>query len=128
MNTAASLSIGAALIIGVGGLVFWQKEEAKEAQLAQQAAQDLQNQEPRAEQGTYTLANILEHKDKSSCWSTINGNVYDLTSWVPKHPGGEQAILQLCGKDGSLKFNGQHGGSAMQEQALAGFKIGTLSN
>jgi cytochrome b involved in lipid metabolism len=76
---------------------------------------------------TYSLSDISSHKDDTSCWSTINGGVYDLTAWVPKHPGGERGILSLCGIDGSKKFNGQHGGKSLQAGILLGYKIGTLS-
>ena len=74
-----------------------------------------------------SAATIAMHADAISCWSSINGTVYDLTSWIPKHPGGEQAILSICGIDGSTKFNAQHGGAPLQQQILAGFKIGVLS-
>jgi len=127
MTKITSLIIGLVIIVGIGGLVYWQKQEAKEEQMAQQAAQDSQNQETPAQQGTYALADVAAHKDRASCWSAINGNVYDLTSWVPKHPGGEQAILSICGIDGSAKFNRQHGGAQLQAQILAGFKIGVLA-
>lgn len=70
---------------------------------------------------------VAEHNTRTSCWTSINGNVYDLTSWIPKHPGGEQAILQLCGIDGSEKFNRKHGGGQSQATILAGFKIGVLA-
>ncbi len=75
---------------------------------------------------TYTMADVAQHKDRSSCWTTINGGVYDVTSWISMHPGGEQAILGLCGNDGSDAFNGQHGGQRRPEAELATFKIGTL--
>lgn len=75
-----------------------------------------------------TSTQVATHNTSGSCWTTINGNVYDLTSWISKHPGGGQAILQLCGTDGSTKFNAQHGGSPKQETILSGFKIGTASN
>ena len=76
--------------------------------------------------GTYTLADVAKHSGETSCWSAINGNVYDLTSWIPQHPGGPEAILSICGKDGSDKFNQQHGGIQRQAMILAGFKIGVL--
>lgn len=127
MNQTASLLVGVALVLGVGSLVYWQTNMADTA-APQQTATTNTNQ-----QGGNTAANegipadeVAQHKDSTSCWSMINGNVYDLTSWIPKHPGGPQAILQLCGTDGSAKFNGMHGGSAMQEQILAGFKIGVV--
>jgi len=72
-------------------------------------------------------ATVASHNSRASCWSIINGSVYDLTSWIPKHPGGEQAILGLCGTDGSAKFNRKHGGDASKEKILFGFKIGALA-
>lgn len=76
---------------------------------------------------TYTLAQVAGHKDATSCWTAINGGVYDLTSWINQHPGGPEAILSICGKDGSADFNAQHGGERRPEQELATFKIGTLA-
>jgi cytochrome b involved in lipid metabolism len=78
-------------------------------------------------QNTITLARVAQHGSRTSCWSAINGNVYDLTSWIPNHPGGEQAILSICGIDGSSAYDGQHGGSSRPASILAGFKIGILS-
>ena len=77
--------------------------------------------------GTYTMANVAKHNSASSCWTTINGGVYDVTAWINQHPGGRQAILSLCGTDGSAAFNDQHGGQRRPESELASFKIGTLA-
>lgn len=77
-------------------------------------------------QRTYTLADVARHATEQSCWSAINGNVYDLTEWVTNHPGGSRAILSICGKDGSAAFSGKHGGQERPEQTLKSFLIGTL--
>ena len=74
----------------------------------------------------YTMADVAKHNSQSSCWTAINGNVYDVTSWIDQHPGGAQAIISLCGIDGSSAFNDQHGGQRRPEQELASFKIGAL--
>lgn len=74
----------------------------------------------------YTMADVAVHSTKTSCWTVVNGSVYDVTSWISQHPGGAQAIVQLCGKDGTAKFTGQHGGQSQPESALASFKIGTI--
>ena len=74
-----------------------------------------------------TMAQVTTHNSPANCWSAINGSVYDLTSWIPNHPGGEKAITQLCGTDGSQKFNDKHGTAAKQATILAGFKVGTLA-
>ncbi|MFA5854163.1 MAG: cytochrome b5-like heme/steroid binding domain-containing protein [Patescibacteria group bacterium] len=75
---------------------------------------------------TYSMSEVAVHKNATSCWSVVNGSVYDLTTWIGKHPGGAVAISLLCGRDGSKDFNEQHGGSAPQESRLATFKIGVL--
>lgn len=74
-----------------------------------------------------TLATIAKHNGRSSCWSAVNGSVYDLTSWIPNHPGGEQTILSMCGIDGSNAYNGQHGSSSKPARILGGFKIATIA-
>lgn len=75
---------------------------------------------------TYTLAQVATHKTASDCWTTISGSVYDLTKWIGQHPGGEGAILSICGKDGTGAFTGQHGMGGKEASILAGFKIGVL--
>lgn len=75
----------------------------------------------------YTLAQVAEHATAESCWSAVNGMVYDLTKWIPLHPGGESKIKALCGKDGSASFTKKHGGQEKPEATLATYKIGTLA-
>lgn len=75
---------------------------------------------------SYSLAEVATHKDAKSCWTTIGSNVYDLTPWISAHPGGSQAILFLCGIDGTQAFNDQHGGQGRPERELSSFVIGTL--
>lgn len=77
--------------------------------------------------GGVTLATIAKHNSSASCWSAVNGNVYDLTSWIPNHPGGEKTILSMCGVDGSSGYNGQHGSSSKPARIIGGFKIGVLA-
>ncbi|MCX6781183.1 MAG: cytochrome b5-like heme/steroid binding domain-containing protein [Candidatus Magasanikbacteria bacterium] len=81
---------------------------------------------PGAAATSYTITDVATHKDASSCWSAINGVVYDLTSWIASHPGGEGTILSICGTDGSAAFNNQHGTNGRPERILESYKIGTL--
>lgn len=77
-------------------------------------------------QQSYTMSDVAQHKDKTSCWTAINGNVYDLTSFVEKHPGGSMRILSICGADGSQAFNGQHGTKSRPNNELDSLYIGML--
>jgi cytochrome b involved in lipid metabolism len=72
----------------------------------------------------YTMAEVATHNSSASCWSVINGSVYDLTSYVSRHPGGERKILNICGKDGTSAFLGQHGGDSKPEKILTSLRIG----
>lgn len=76
---------------------------------------------------TYTVEEVKENADAKSCWSIINGNVYDLTKWIALHPGGEGTIKALCGIDGSAMFDNAHGGQERPVSALITYKIGSLS-
>lgn len=75
----------------------------------------------------YTLSQVVENNNKGSCWTIIDNNVYDITSYVPRHPGGESEILQVCGRDGTSLFNkpSEHmsGGA---RNILDTFKIGNI--
>ena len=75
---------------------------------------------------TFTITQVATHNSEADCYSAINGNVYDLTAFITKHPGGDRNILRICGIDGSAAFDGQHGGDSKPERILAGFEIGTL--
>jgi uncharacterized membrane protein len=74
----------------------------------------------------YTLAEVAKHADQSSCWSVVNGNVYDLTKWIGGHPGGPKRILDMCGQDGTAAFDGQHGNQKRPEAILKGYLLGPL--
>ncbi len=75
----------------------------------------------------YTMDQVAKHADASSCWTAIDGNVYDLTDWISRHPGGQQAILGLCGTDGSAAFKAQHGGQSRPASELKNFLLGPLA-
>jgi cytochrome b involved in lipid metabolism len=84
------------------------------------------NTEPAAVD-SYTLAEVATHASAASCWAVVNDSVYDLTTWISKHPGGEDAIKSICGKDGSAAFNNQHSENQGPNDALAAFRIGELA-
>lgn len=83
-------------------------------------------QAPSGQMGLYTMADVQSHNTRESCWAAINGNVYDLTTWISRHPGGETPIVGLCGTDGTAAFTNQHGGQSRPASMLALLKIGTI--
>ncbi|GAB95506.1 hypothetical protein KILIM_021_00460 [Kineosphaera limosa NBRC 100340] len=75
---------------------------------------------------SFTMAQVAEHNTASSCWTAIEGEVYDVTNWISQHPGGPDKIQGLCGTDGTATFQGQHSDAPNPNERLATFKIGTL--
>ena len=78
-------------------------------------------------QSDYTMANVKKNNSAASCWSLINGNVYNLTQWINSHPGGPSAIRGICGVDGSSSFNGKHGRQSNPNETLSGYLLGPLA-
>lgn len=74
-----------------------------------------------------TMAEVARHSTTDDCWSAVNGNAYDLTSWIAQHPGGEQVIVQMCGVDGTDGFAAQHGGQGKPERELASLLVGPIT-
>lgn len=55
---------------------------------------------------TWTMDEVSAHNTSSDCWMVIDGKVYDVTSFIPSHPGGA-TIIAFCGLDASTAFAGQ---------------------
>ncbi len=76
-----------------------------------------------------TAAEIAKHNSATDCWLIIDGKVYDVTSYLPYHPGGPGQILPYCGSDASAAFadkggRGTHSSSA--SSLLGSFFIGNV--
>ena len=56
----------------------------------------------------YTVADVAKHNKKDDCWVIVDGQVLDVTSFLPDHPGGEKAILLYAGRDATEEFNMLH--------------------
>ncbi|KAK5998231.1 L-lactate dehydrogenase (cytochrome) [Cladobotryum mycophilum] len=39
---------------------------------------------------------VAKHCDANSCWVIVHGKAYDLTEFLPEHPGGEEIILKYA--------------------------------
>lgn len=76
--------------------------------------------------GSLTMPEVKKHTSASSCWSVVDGEVFDLTKWINRHPGGAQRILDMCGQDGSAAYHSQHGKSGRAAQILNGYSLGNL--
>lgn len=58
---------------------------------------------------SYSKSEVAEHNKRNDCWIILKDKVYDVTSYVEEHPGGD-AILDHAGDDSTVGFFGpQHG-------------------
>jgi cytochrome b involved in lipid metabolism len=76
---------------------------------------------------SYTIDEVKKRNTASACWSVIDGNIYDLTAWIPMHPGGRQAITFLCGKDGTSSFKAQHDNQSRPVSTLSRYLVAPLA-
>ncbi|PIN98782.1 MAG: cytochrome B5 [Candidatus Diapherotrites archaeon CG10_big_fil_rev_8_21_14_0_10_31_34] len=59
---------------------------------------------------TFSLSEIAKHNNADDCWLVLSGKVFDVTEFIPSHPGGT-AILEGCGKDATELFENRSMGS-----------------
>ena len=83
------------------------------------------------------MAEIATHNSKTDCWTVISGQVYELTDFVNRHPGGNE-VVRACGIDATTLFtsrtteDGQPIGSGtphsrVAQEQLDQLKIGNLA-
>ncbi|ERT01297.1 hypothetical protein HMPREF1624_02539 [Sporothrix schenckii ATCC 58251] len=63
----------------------------------------------------YDAEEVAKHASADSCWVILYGNVYDVTKFLPSHPGGSRVILQLAGKDCTEEFDPIHPPGTLDE-------------
>lgn len=81
-------------------------------------------------EGVITREVLEGHATADDCWVAYKDVVYDITDWLPLHPGTAAAITPYCGtaEEFAAAFNEQHG--TMQEKRLEkeGEPQGTLED
>jgi hypothetical protein len=51
---------------------------------------------------------VAKHNNRESCWVIIHGRAYDITEFLPEHPGGPKIILKYAGKDATEEYEPIH--------------------
>lgn len=139
MTAVAVTLIGVSLVLGGMFVAGWVDKEQKEAALEAGRTQSGGNTDSTSgssqpsSQKLYTMAEVAQHATANDCWMIVNGNVYDLTSFLEQHPGGVASMSPYCGKDGSQGFAtmGRNRGTTHSESANAlkeDYKIGRVSS
>ncbi|CAN8245016.1 unnamed protein product [Cochlearia groenlandica] len=75
---------------------------------------------------SYSKSEISLHNKREDCWVIIKDKVYDVTSYVEEHPGGD-AILDHAGDDSTDGFFGPQHATRVFDM-IDDFYIGELLN
>ncbi|KAI9666944.1 MAG: hypothetical protein M1831_001449 [Alyxoria varia] len=74
---------------------------------------------------SFTYKDVADHSSKKDLQLVVHDKVYDATSFVDEHPGGEEVLLDVGGQDATEAFE-DVGHSDEAREILEGLKIGDL--
>ncbi|KAL4759234.1 cytochrome b5-like heme/steroid binding domain-containing protein [Aspergillus foveolatus] len=72
-----------------------------------------------------TFKEVAEHNTKKDLYMVIHDKVYDCSSFVDEHPGGEEVLLDVGGQDATEAFE-DVGHSDEAREILEGLLVGNL--
>jgi len=73
----------------------------------------------------YTYVEVAEHSAKKNLYLVIHDKVYNATTFVDEHPGGEEVLLDVGGQDATEAFE-DVGHSDEAREILENLLVGTL--
>lgn len=74
-----------------------------------------------------SMEEVKKHTTEEDCWIVISGKVYNVTEFLPDHPGGKKAILLYAGKDATAEFEMLHRPEVINKYGKQ-FLVGALQN
>ncbi|KAG0042651.1 fatty acid alpha-hydroxylase [Gryganskiella cystojenkinii] len=79
---------------------------------------------------TYSREEVQRHSSEDSCWVIHDDKIYDMTSFVQDHPGGEEYILDHAGQDVTLIMKDElsHFHTEGAYEMMEEFLVGTLAS
>ncbi|EEP76313.1 conserved hypothetical protein [Uncinocarpus reesii 1704] len=73
----------------------------------------------------FTLQEVAAHDSKKDLYLIVDEKVYDISSFVDEHPGGEEVLLDVGGQDATEAFE-DVGHSDEAREILEGLLVGKL--
>ncbi|KAF5383433.1 hypothetical protein D9757_006149 [Collybiopsis confluens] len=74
----------------------------------------------------WSLSDVAGHSNASSCWIIIKNQVYDVTEFLSRHPGGPSIILRYAGRDATSAYEPIHPTDAIQRSLSSSQCLGPL--
>ncbi|EPQ60684.1 hypothetical protein GLOTRDRAFT_31249 [Gloeophyllum trabeum ATCC 11539] len=75
---------------------------------------------------TFESPSVLMHSVRRSCWVIIKNKVYDVTEFLPEHPGGSKIILKYAGRDATSAYEPIHPPDALDKNLPKEKHLGDL--
>ncbi|XP_074616755.1 cytochrome b5-like isoform X1 [Acropora palmata] len=75
----------------------------------------------------FSLEEVKKHNSARSTWLVIHNQVFDVTTFLDEHPGGEEVLLEQAGGDSSESFE-DVGHSSDARELLMTYLIGELTD
>lgn len=66
------------------------------------------NESDGCSQAIFYLKEIEKHKSEKDLWIIYDDQVFDISNWHSKHPGGDRVLLNMGGKDCTDVFDAFH--------------------
>ena len=78
----------------------------------------------------YTAEDVAQHNTTANCWVSRRGKIYDVSAFLPDHPGGDDLILNYAGKDIEevMKDRDEHEHSDSAYDMLEEYVVGKIGN
>lgn len=74
----------------------------------------------------YSWEEIQKHNQRDDRWLVINRQVYNITNWARRHPGGSKVISHYAGQDATEAFRAFHNDLNHVQKYLKPLHIGSL--
>ena len=69
---------------------------------------------------------VAKHTSADDCWVILYDTVYDVTEFLPSHPGGIKIILKLAGREATEEYDPIHPPGTLEENLRPEAKLGTV--
>jgi isopentenyl diphosphate isomerase/L-lactate dehydrogenase-like FMN-dependent dehydrogenase len=74
----------------------------------------------------FDAAEVAKHNTPEDCWVCLYGDVWDVTEFLPGHPGGSKIILQLAGRDATEEYDPIHPPGTLEGNLKPEAKLGKI--
>ncbi|PCH44582.1 cytochrome b5 [Wolfiporia cocos MD-104 SS10] len=77
---------------------------------------------------TWTPQEVAKHNKPDDCWVIVSGKVYDVTEFLPNHPGGVRLLLNFAGRDATSAFKPFHTPTALTDALPSEKYLGSIDH